>query len=184
MTPQGRTQQTTLSPTLVRIVCVTLTFVSLGCALLGLGLTCFFFESSAPCPDRLTVGAFGVAGGLLGLSLILFVVVCRKKNRLNKETLLEDLPLGVIGGAQYKKKMSGDAPPKLSSADLEEAPQAISNDGEEHFDMTQKSADVSYWIQQQKSEVPSTSSSFPLDHTDGATHHQSENEDDGEMTAL
>lgn len=137
MTP--RTHRSTLSPTLIRTVCITLTSVSLGCALLGLGLTCtllgHFDHTSAPCPNRLVIGAFGAAGVLVAASLILCCVVCRGRRRLNKEVMLEDLPCG--GGVEVK----GEGVKKLSSGDvIPQKTEALSSGGEEDsFDLTQVS---------------------------------------------
>ncbi|GIY99239.1 uncharacterized protein CEXT_233681 [Caerostris extrusa] len=109
---KSRTKQASLSSALVRCLCVTISFVTTGFALLGFGLTCFllkvFDEEAAPCPHLLTVIVFGVSGGLLGLGLVLLLIVCKRKKRLTKETLLDELPeiCSSEDTAQYRKKAS------------------------------------------------------------------------------
>ncbi|GFU33631.1 uncharacterized protein NPIL_226251 [Nephila pilipes] len=199
---KARTKQTTLSSTLVRCLCVTISFVTTGFALLGFGLACFllrvFDEGAAPCPHTLTVTAFGVSGGLLGLGLVLLLCVCRRKKKLTKEALLDDLPeVCSEDVAQYRKKMSipGDVPQesrgKQNGEEAEEKDfpppleEPLTNNGGDVFDLTQKSADVSYWIEQQKSEEPTTSESFSLETTEGTTRQITDGESsEGEMTSL
>ncbi|GBM46419.1 hypothetical protein AVEN_256392-1 [Araneus ventricosus] len=198
----SRTKQTTLSSTLVRCLCVTVSFVTTGFALLGFGLTCFllrvFDEASAPCPHLLTVIAFGVSGGLLGLGLVLLLFVCKRRRRLTKEALLDELPeVCSEDAAQYRKKMSTSGEgamephgvPNGEDAAGKELPpppsEPLADNGGDAFEMTQKSADVSHWIEQQKSTPQATLETFPLETTDGATRHMSDGESsEGEMTAL
>ncbi|GFQ86192.1 uncharacterized protein TNCT_293421 [Trichonephila clavata] len=198
---KARTKQTTLSSTLVRCLCVTISFVTTGLALLAFGLTCFLlrvFDGAAPCPHTLILTVFGVSGGLLGLGLVLLLCVCRRKKRLTKEALLDDLPeVCSEDVAQYRKKMSvsGDASQEShGNVNREDAvekdlppplEEPLTNNGGDAFDLTQKSADVSYWIEQQKSEEPTTSESFSLETTEGTTRHITDGESsEGEMTSL
>ncbi|XP_055932151.1 uncharacterized protein LOC129962417 isoform X1 [Argiope bruennichi] len=198
----SRTKQTTLSPTLVRCLCVTISFVTTGFALLAFGLTCYFLrvydESSAPFPHLLTVIAFGVSGGLLGLGLVLLLCVCKRRKRLTKEALLDELPeVCSEDAAQYRKKMSTPGEGALEShgvpcgedmAEKELPPppsEPLADSSEDAFEMTQKSADVSHWIEQQKSTPPATLETFTLETTDVATRQMSDGESsEGEMTAL
>ncbi|XP_055932152.1 uncharacterized protein LOC129962417 isoform X2 [Argiope bruennichi] len=150
----SRTKQTTLSPTLVRCLCVTISFVTTGFALLAFGLTCYFLrvydESSAPFPHLLTVIAFGVSGGLLGLGLVLLLCVCKRRKRLTKEALLDELPeVCSEDAAQYRKKMSTPGEGALEShgvpcgedmAEKELPPppsEPLADSSEDAFEMTQ-----------------------------------------------
>lgn len=139
-TTPHRTHRTTLSSTLIRIVCVLLTSVSLGLALLGLGLTCtllgHFDEGSAPCPNRLAVGAFGAAGALLAAGLLMCAVVCRGRRRRGKEVGLEDLPCEVekgVGGMMKTTELSSGADGVTPKTDVS------GGGGEDSFDLTQVS---------------------------------------------
>ncbi|GFW52932.1 uncharacterized protein TNCV_2395111 [Trichonephila clavipes] len=150
---KARTKQTTLSSTLVRCLCVTISFVTTGLALLAFGLTCFLlrlFDGAAPCPHTLILTVFGVSGGLLGLGLVLLLCVCRRKKRLTKEALLDDLPEVCSDDvAQYRKKMSipGDASQeshgKVNGEDVVEKDlpppleDPLTNNGGDAFDLTQ-----------------------------------------------
>ncbi|XP_015928771.1 uncharacterized protein [Parasteatoda tepidariorum] len=199
--PVIRKQQSTVSSRLVRCICITATFVVTGCGLLGFGLTCVllsvFDERAAPCPYSLTITVFSVAGGLFGLSLLSFVHLCTRRKRLKREALLDTLP-GKEDVAQYKKKSSIAGveeivmPPSEGGVGVDEKIEDVNvhptvppanNDEVENFAMTQKSADVSYWIEQQKPDDNAMQESYHLEKADGATTNE-DPESDGEMTAL
>ncbi|XP_054706149.1 uncharacterized protein LOC129216031 [Uloborus diversus] len=187
--PPPRKQQTTLSSTLVRCVCITASFIVTACGLLGLGVTCFVIRLSdplaAPCPFHLTITVFAVAALLFSLSFILLLLLCRRRNRLRHGALLEDLPS--LKNKEQELQSNGAGAVSEDKKDLEGAPvtPTSQNSGDVSFAMTQKSADVSHWIEQQKPPEEATEDCFPLEIADGATSRESDHESsEGEMTSL
>lgn len=183
----------TLSSAVVRCICVLSSFVVLACALLGLGVACIciekFSSDAGPCPGDLQLIAFSAAGGFLFLSVVLYFIVGRKKKRLRLRHDEEKLLTNSTAPPPTPDGGAGDSPDQ----DLQEENDVRANckqqdlqlnhcEETENFAMTQKSADVSYWIEQQK---PMSEECFPLDTPDGATMHDSDTESsEAEVTAL
>lgn len=100
-----RKQQTTISSTVVRCVCITACCVVTSCGLLGFGVTCFLIKltdpSAAPCPFLDTIIVFGVAVLLFLFSFVSLLVLCVRRNS-GRKAQLEDLPVTCVVEEQKK----------------------------------------------------------------------------------